>query len=100
VDRRRRTSMTQGSVVTVLFQWRCREFVQESKVRHVGTEFVSRSFMPFEIPNYDSIVGRAARPITEDSIPAAAPSLPPDDGWDPNRVELDMEELDECLSRR
>ncbi len=59
-------------------------------------------FMPFEIPNYDSIVGRAARPIAEGVLPAIAPLLdsgPDANGWDPNRIELDLEELDECLSR-
>jgi hypothetical protein len=61
--------------------------------------------MPFEIPNYDSIVGRAARPVAEDPLPAAfvSVSVPAADDdieeWDPNRVELDMEELTECLSR-
>jgi len=60
--------------------------------------------MPFEIPNYDSVVGRAARPVAEDPLPAAFVSMPipaaADDAeeWDPNRVELDMEELQECLS--
>ncbi len=57
--------------------------------------------MPLEIPNYDSIVGRAVRPIAEDPVPASLPSRTReiDDGWDLNHVELDLDELEECLSR-
>jgi hypothetical protein len=58
--------------------------------------------MPFEIPNYDSIVGRAARPGAEDPVPAPVSFV--HDGadggeWDPNRIELDLEELAACLGR-
>jgi hypothetical protein len=55
--------------------------------------------MPLEIPNYDSIVGRAARPVAEDAIPAQT-SLDSGWDWDPNQVELDIDELEACLSRR
>ncbi len=68
-----------------------------------------RQPMPFEIPNYDSLVGRAARPIAEDAIPAtvreadvptAREPVVAHDGWDPNAVELDLDELETRLSRR
>ena len=56
--------------------------------------------MPLEIPNYDSVVGRAARPLAEDVLPASSPSSSAIEDWDPNKVELDFDELEECLSRR
>ena len=66
--------------------------------------------MTWEIPNYDSIVGRAARlaegsPATAALAPfeptaAAPPPASAKDDWDPNKIELDMDELEEALSSR
>jgi hypothetical protein len=61
--------------------------------------------MTFDIPNYDSIVGRAALAVVEPPMPVAPPPVAAKpvidaNGWDPNRIELDMEELAETLRPR
>lgn len=60
--------------------------------------------MTWDIPNYDSIVGRAALPDPDphptSSSRARPPQPPSEDDWDPNKVELDLIELEKCLSSR
>jgi hypothetical protein len=58
-------------------------------MRHVGDVLASKWTMPWKIPNYDSL-----------KLPAADEQDQVDDGWDLDKVELDVEELEEKLRSR